>query len=107
MTLAGGKQLARRERSIHTPWTGAATLIGRVNDALCVTLRQCHVQSPQHQLRAQVGEIVNEVLNPSVVCVPDRWVAVGPALVAAQQFARPVAYVERRVASQDSSGIDT
>lgn len=51
--------------------------------------------------------MVNEVLNLGVVCVPDRWVAVGPVLVAAREFAIPVVYVERRIASQDSSDIDT
>jgi len=41
--------------------------------------------------------VVEEVLHPGVIGIACWWRAVDPALVVLQQFAAPVAVVERRV----------
>ena len=53
----------------------------------------------------RIGEVVDEMLDPGVVGVTDGRVAVSPPLVPAQELARPIADVERRV-SEDEIGLE-
>jgi len=50
-------------------------------------------------------EVVDDVLHPSEVSVADGWAAILPPLVVAQQFAAPVADVERRI-GEDVVGLE-